>query len=272
MKHPSGMNTTSKKPSSSTANLCLIRHGQSVWNKDNRFTGWVDVELTEKGLIEATQAGQLLTTRLDEKNIQFDQVFTSVLKRSIQTYWNIAKEMDQCWLPTTAAWQLNERHYGALQGLNKQETRDKYGDEQVHIWRRSYSTPPPLLGSQKLGSQKLDSQEVDSQEEDQIPSYFKSQNNDLPTLPLGESLEMTSQRVLPYWESIINPLLSDGQNILIVAHGNSIRALIKEIEGLSDDAITKVEVPTGEPIIYEFSYDLPENRVMISKEVLKKLT
>jgi len=217
--------------------LVLVRHGQSIWNLENRFTGWVDVDLSDKGREEAKAAGQALRAA----GFRFDCAFTSVLKRAIRTCWTILDELDQMYIPVTKDWHLNERHYGALTGLNKAETAQKYGDEQVHIWRRSYATPPPEL----------------SQDDERHPRFDPRYKNLKPSeLPSTESLKITLERVLPYWESAIAPVLRNSESVLIAAHGNSIRALIKHLEQLSDDEIMKVEIATGDPLVYELDDDL----------------
>lgn len=226
-------------------NLVLIRHGQSLWNLENRFTGWTDVDLTDIGKEEARLAGQQL---LAEK-FTFDFVFTSVLKRAIRTMWIILDEMDLMWLPVERAWQLNERHYGALQGLNKAETAAKYGNEQVHIWRRSYATPPPPLSWDDPRHPRFD------------PRYAKV---DPALLPSTESLKMTLERVMPYWNEKIVPRLKAGEKTLIVAHGNSLRALVKYLDQISDEDITELNIPTGIPL----AYALDENLNVISRRYL----
>ncbi|MDP6601003.1 MAG: 2,3-diphosphoglycerate-dependent phosphoglycerate mutase [Phycisphaerales bacterium] len=217
--------------------LVCIRHGQSQWNLENRFTGWVDSDLSERGIAEAIAAGQLLRT----EGYAFDAAYTSVLTRAIRTLWFVLHGVSQCWLPTTKAWQLNERHYGALQGLGKAETAAKYGDDQVHIWRRSYATPPPLLTSD------------DPMFPGNDPRYA-----DVPpdALPIGECLKDTVARVIPYWEDIIHPHVAAGDRIIIAAHGNSLRALVKHLDGISDDDITSLNIPTGVPMVYEFDDDM----------------
>lgn len=215
--------------------LVLCRHGQSDWNLKNLFTGWTDVELTEKGIAEATDAGQLLHS-LD---YEFDIAFTSVLKRAIRTLWIMLDEMDRVWIPVVRDWRLNERHYGALQGLNKGETAEKYGDEQVHIWRRSYAIPPPAL-------------EID---DDRHPSHDKRYAG-IEKLPATESLATTLERVLPCWNDSIVPELKHGRNVLIAAHGNSLRALVKMLDDVSEDEITGFNIPTGVPLAYELDDDL----------------
>jgi len=215
--------------------LVLCRHGQSDWNLKNLFTGWTDVELTEKGITEATDAGQLLKS-LD---YEFDIAFTSVLKRAIRTLWIMLDEMDRIWIPVIRDWRLNERHYGALQGLNKGETAAKYGDEQVHIWRRSYAIPPPAL-------------EID---DERHPVHDKRYAG-IENLPATESLATTLERVLPCWEECIVPELKSGKNVLIAAHGNSLRALVKMLDEISEEEITGFNIPTGVPLAYELDDDL----------------
>ncbi|MCG8441151.1 MAG: 2,3-diphosphoglycerate-dependent phosphoglycerate mutase [Caulobacterales bacterium] len=216
--------------------LALIRHGQSQWNLENRFTGWVDVDLTDKGEAEARNAGRLLR----ETDIAFDLAYTSVQKRAIRTLWLALEEMDRVYLPVEKDYRLNERHYGALTGLNKAETAEKHGEEQVRIWRRSYDTPPPPLDPSDERHPRHD------------PRYAR-----LPpeALPATESLKLTLERVLPYWESDIAPSLRAGRNLLIAAHGNSIRALIKHLFAVSNDDILKVEVPTGDPLLLDLAPD-----------------
>ncbi len=215
--------------------LVLCRHGQSEWNLKNLFTGWKDVDLTEQGIAEARRAGQDLL----QLNIRFDVAYTSVLKRAIRTLWLILDEMDLMWIPVIRAWQLNERHYGALQGLNKAETAAQHGDEQVHIWRRSYDIPPPALA------------EDDERHPQHDPRYAG-----LTDLPGTESLKTTLERVEPYFNSEIAPRLRAGQNVLIAAHGNSLRALVKMLDKVSDEEITGFNIPTGVPIVYELDDDL----------------
>lgn len=218
-------------------NLVLVRHGQSVWNMENRFTGWTDVDLTEQGKEEARWAGRQL---LAEK-FEFDIAFTSVLKRAIRTLWIILDEMDLMYLPYEIAWQLNERHYGALQGLNKAEMTLKYGKEQVHLWRRSYDVPPPPLDWDDPRHPRFD------------PRY---KHVDPKLLPACESLKMTLERVLPYWHEKIAPRLQAGQRVLIVAHGNSLRALVKYLDNISDEEIPELNIPTGIPLAYSLDKDL----------------
>lgn len=218
-----------------TGKLVLCRHGQSDWNLKNLFTGWTDVDLTEKGTAEAIAAGQLLA----ELGYEFDVAYTSVLKRAIRTLWLMVDEMDRMWIPVIRDWRLNERHYGALQGLNKAETAAKYGDEQVHIWRRSYDIPPPDL-------------DVD---DERHPSH-DARYAGVDGLPSTESLATTLDRVAPYWNDVIAPDLRAGKNVLIAAHGNSLRALVKMLDGISDEEITGFNIPTGIPIAYELDADL----------------
>ncbi|KRM55920.1 2,3-diphosphoglycerate-dependent phosphoglycerate mutase [Lacticaseibacillus sharpeae] len=215
------------------AKLVLIRHGQSEWNLENKFTGWHDVNLSEQGVQEAKTAGK----KLKEAGILFDQAYTSVLTRAIKTLHYALEEADQLWIPETKTWRLNERHYGALQGLNKAETAEKYGDEQVHIWRRSYDTLPPLLDPSDPESAAQDRRYADL---------------DPRIVPGGENLKVTLERVIPFWEDEVAPKLLDGKNVIIAAHGNSLRALTKYIENISDADIMDVEMATGEPVVYTF--------------------
>ena len=217
--------------------LVLIRHGQSEWNLENRFTGWEDVDLTEQGLKEAEKAAALLR----EKNFTFDIAFTSYLKRAIRTLWTLLDGLDLMWIPVKSSWRLNERHYGALQGLNKIETTEKHGEEQVYIWRRSYDIPPPALEDDDLRLSIKD------------PRYQLLEGS---VLPKSESLKATVERFLPYWQDTIVPELKLRRKVLICAHGNSLRALIKNIEGISDREIAKLNIPTGIPLVYELNDDL----------------
>jgi len=212
--------------------LVLMRHGESIWNLNNRFTGWTDVDLTEKGIAEARAAG----TMLIEAGFSFDIAYTSVLKRAIRTLWNTLDTMDLMWLPTLNDWRLNERHYGALQGLNKAETAAKYGDEQVMIWRRSYDTPPLSLTPDDPRTSFND------------PRYAQL---DPKQIPLTECLKDTVVRVLPVWNDSITPAIKSGQRVLISAHGNSLRALIKILDGISDQDIVELNIPNGQPLVYE---------------------
>ena len=216
--------------------LVLIRHGESTWNKENRFTGWVDVDLTEQGSNEAHAAGRLLK----EAGFTFDIAYTSVLKRAIRTLWHIQDEMDLMWIPVVHSWRLNERHYGALSGLNKAETALKYGDEQVHIWRRSYDTRPPAMNLEDVRASFAD------------PRYKIARDH----LPLTECLQDTVARVLPVWNESIAPAIKAGKRILIAAHGNSLRALIKYLDNISDDDIVGLNIPNGIPIVYELDAKL----------------
>ena len=215
----------------------FIRHGQSDWNKRNLFTGWTDVDLSPEGEAEARRAGCILR----ENNYQFDLAFTSTLKRAINTLHLVLGELDRLWIPEHKAWQLNERHYGALQGLNKAETAAKYGDEQVHIWRRSYDIQPPALEADDERAPLSD------------PRYSKLAPQELP---LTESLRDTEARVLKYWHSELAPAISSGQRIIVAAHGNSLRALIKYLNDVSPSEIMSFEIPTGVPLVYEFAANL----------------
>ena len=215
----------------------LLRHGESVWNKANRFTGWTDVDLSDNGKAEAKKAGKLLK----KYEFSFDRAYSSVLKRAIRTLWTVLDELNEMWLPTEHDWRLNERHYGALQGLNKAETAARYGEEQVHLWRRSYDVAPPLLELSDEGHPKND------------PRYA---NIPADQLPCGESLKDTLHRLLPYWHSTLAPALNAGQKILIVAHGNSLRALVQYLEQLSNEEILQLNIPTGIPLVYELDEEL----------------
>jgi len=217
--------------------LVLLRHGESTWNRENRFTGWTDVDLSEKGLEEARQAGQLLK----EAGFEFDVAYTSLLKRAIRTLWIVLDELDQMWIPVHRAWELNERHYGALQGLNKAETAAKYGDEQVLVWRRSYDTPPPAL--------EVDDERYPGHD----PRYGELGEMDLP---LAECLKDTVDRFLPYWRDTIAPTVRGGRRTIIAAHGNSLRALVKYLDDVDDEAIVKLNIPTGVPLVYELDQEL----------------
>ncbi|PWW47820.1 2,3-diphosphoglycerate-dependent phosphoglycerate mutase [Melaminivora alkalimesophila] len=217
--------------------LVLIRHGESTWNLENRFTGWTDVELTPTGVEQARNAGRLLRA----EGMEFDQCYTSVLKRATHTLWHCLDAMDRTWLPVAHSWRLNERHYGALQGLNKAETARQYGDEQVHIWRRSYDTPPPALEAGDPRSERGD---------------LRYAGLDPEQIPLTECLKDTVARVLPYWNDTIAPAIRGGQRALIVAHGNSIRALVKYLDGISDADIVGLNIPNGIPLVYELDADL----------------
>ncbi|MGC1548216.1 MAG: 2,3-diphosphoglycerate-dependent phosphoglycerate mutase [Rhodanobacter sp.] len=216
--------------------LVLIRHGQSQWNLENRFSGWADVDLTEQGIAEAREAGLLLK----EAGHRFDVAHTSVLKRAVRTLWHAQDAMEQMWLPVRTDWRLNERHYGALTGLNKSETAAKYGDEQVKVWRRSYDIPPPAL-------------ERSANESLHDPRY---DGLDPACIPDTECLKDTVARVIPYWNEVLAPAIKAGQRVLLVAHGNSIRALVKYLDNISDDAIVELNIPNGVPLVYEFDADL----------------
>ncbi len=221
----------------SAANLVLVRHGQSQWNLENRFTGWIDVPLTKQGEAEAHSAGQ----QIREAGIEFDAAWTSVLKRAIHTLWIILDGLDASWLPVHRDWRLNERHYGGLQGLNKAETAALHGDQQVHIWRRSYDVPPPLLTDDHPEHPRFDRRYR------AVPAQ---------ALPAAESLRLTLERVLPCWESAIAPALQSGQRLLIAAHGNSIRAIVKHLESISDEDIPQLNIPTGMPLAYSLDRDM----------------
>ena len=217
--------------------LVLIRHGESVWNKENRFTGWKDVDLSEKGREEARTAGELLKAQ----GFEFDLAYTSVLKRAIRTLNSILEEMDTLWLPVIKNWRLNERHYGNLQGLNKAETAAKYGDEQVHIWRRSYDIPPPPMDASDARNPRNDRRYNDLSDAE---------------IPLTECLKDTVERFVPYWENEIAPKVRDGKRLIIAAHGNSLRALVKYLDGIADQEIVKLNIPTGVPLVYELNAQL----------------
>lgn len=217
----------------SVKKLVLIRHGESIWNKENRFTGWTDVELSETGVKEAKSAGELLK----KEGFKFDYAYSSVLKRAIHTLWYVLDELDQAWLPVEKSWKLNERHYGALQGLNKAETAQKYGEEQVKLWRRGFAITPPAL--------TLDDERYPGHD-----SRYKHLSRD--ECPVTESLALTIDRVIPYWSSNIKPKVAQGEKVIIAAHGNSLRALVKYLDNISDEAIIDLNIPTGTPLVYEF--------------------
>ncbi|MFV0416547.1 MAG: 2,3-diphosphoglycerate-dependent phosphoglycerate mutase [Chthoniobacterales bacterium] len=217
--------------------LVLLRHGQSEWNKTNRFTGWHDVDLTEQGREEAKSAGELLR----DSGYKFDFAYVSVLKRALRTLWIALDQMDALWIPFEKSWRLNERHYGALQGLNKAETAAQYGDEQVKIWRRSYDTPPPAL------------EKSDERWPGHDPRYA---GVDPALLPLTECLKDTVERFLPYWHESIAPRVKSGEKVIIAAHGNSLRALVKYLEDMSEEEILNLNIPTGVPLVYELDADL----------------
>ena len=217
--------------------LVLLRHGESIWNKENRFTGWTDVDLSKKGVEEARKAGQVLK----ERGYTFDVAFTSVLKRAIRTLWIVLDEMDLMWIPVYRSWRLNERHYGALQGLNKAETAAKYSEEQVLIWRRSYDIRPPSL------------EKTDERYPGNDPIYLEL---DKKNIPLTECLKDTVERFLPYWHEVLAPTIKSGKRVIISAHGNSLRALVKYFDHISDDDIVKLNIPTGIPLVYELDDEL----------------
>jgi 2,3-bisphosphoglycerate-dependent phosphoglycerate mutase len=217
--------------------LVLLRHGESEWNLSNRFTGWTDVDLTETGVAEARDSGRLLR----EEGLSFDLAHTSVLKRAIRTLWLTLDELDQMWIPTSVSWRLNERHYGALQGLNKAETAARFGEEQVRLWRRSYDIPPPPL----------------EPDDERWPGRDPRYADVAPELlPRAESLKDTVARMLPYWHERIAPQVRAGRRVLIAAHGNSLRALVKELDGIDDETIVGLNIPTGVPLVYELDADL----------------
>jgi 2,3-bisphosphoglycerate-dependent phosphoglycerate mutase len=217
--------------------LVFVRHGQSVWNLENRFTGWTDVGLTEQGVAEAHEAGRMLR----EGGYEFDVVYTSVLKRAIQTMWIVIEELELEWLPVHRAWQLNERHYGALQGLNKAEMAEKFGEQQVHQWRRSYDIPPPAL-------------ELNDERHPKFDPRYASLTPD--QLPATESLKITLERVLPYWHDVLAPAIKSGDRVMVVAHGNSLRAIVKYLDKISDEDIPGLNIPTGVPLVYELDGEL----------------
>lgn len=217
--------------------LVLLRHGESIWNKENRFTGWTDVDLSERGMEEAKKAGQLLR----REGYIFDIAFTSVLKRAIRTLWVVLDEMDSMWIPVDINWRLNERHYGALQGLNKSEMAEKFGEEQVLIWRRSYDIPPPELKPEDPRSPAKDA---------------RYKNLDPKDVPLTECLKDTVRRFLPHWHNAISPVIKEDKRVIISAHGNSLRALVKYLDNVSDEEIVKLNIPTGIPLVYELDENL----------------
>lgn len=217
--------------------IVLLRHGESLWNQSNRFTGWTDVGLTEYGARQAREAGRILRA----EGYTFDRAYTSVLKRAIQTLWLALEEMDLMWIPVHRSWRLNERHYGALQGLNKAEIAEKYGESQVKIWRRSYDTPPPALDRS------------DARYPGHDPRYRGLADSELP---LTECLKDTVERFLPYWREEIEPRIRSGERVFIVAHGNSLRALVKYLDRMSDEEIVELNIPTGVPLVYELDEDL----------------
>ncbi len=221
--------------------LVLLRHGESLWNKENRFGGWTDTDLSEKGIVEAEKAGQILKAQ----GYTFDIAFTSVLKRAIRTLWIVLDVMDLMWIPVLRSWRLNERYYGALQGLNKSETAAKLGEEQVLIWRRSYDVQPPA---------------VERSDERYPGNDSRYSGLDAKELPVAESLKDTLQRVLPYWEGTIAPMIKSGKRVIISAHGNSLRALVKHLDNVSDQDILSLNIPTGIPLVYELDGHLKPER------------
>jgi 2,3-bisphosphoglycerate-dependent phosphoglycerate mutase len=228
--------------------LVLVRHGESIWNKENRFTGWTDVDLSEQGVEEAKQSGRIL----HEEGYTFDIAFTSVLKRAIRTLWIILDEMDLMWIPVYRSWRLNERHYGALQGLNKADTAEKFGEEQVLLWRRSYDIQPPSL-----------------EETDERYPGKEARYDDLKAgeVPLTESLKDTVARFLPYWHEVLAPTIQTGKRVVISAHGNSLRALVKYLDNVSDEDILKLNIPTGVPLVYELDAALkPQKSYYLGNE------
>ena len=235
--------------------LILLRHGQSLWNLENKFTGWTDVDLSDHGKLEARKAGQLLKA----EGYSFDVVFTSVLKRAIRTLWIVMDEMDLMWIPVYRSWRLNERHYGALQGLNKRDMAKKYSPEQVQKWRRSYDIRPPDLTQTDSRHPRFD------------PSYAHLKKEELPN---AESLKDTLHRVLPYWHEKIVPNLKEGKKVLISAHGNSLRALVKYLDNISDDEVVGLNIPTGFPLVYELEDDLKtiDHYYLGDEEEIKKTT
>ena len=234
--------------------LVLLRHGESQWNMENRFTGWTDVDLTEKGMSEGRKAGQVLK----ENGFEFDYAFVSVLKRALRTLWLALDEMDQLWIPWERSWRLNERHYGGLQGLNKAETAAKHGEEQVLIWRRSYDIPPPAL------------EKADERYPGKLRVYSEVPENELP---VTESLKDTVARFLPYWHENIAPVIKSGKNVIIAAHGNSLRALVKYLDDMSEEEILKLNIPTGMPLVYELDKELKpiKHYYLGDPEEIKKL-
>jgi 2,3-bisphosphoglycerate-dependent phosphoglycerate mutase len=233
--------------------LVLVRHGESTWNKENRFTGWTDVDLSEKGVQEAHAAGKVLK----DKGFVFDVAYTSVLRRAIRTLWIVLEEMDLMWIPVHHSWRLNERHYGALQGLNKAEMATRYGEQQVHIWRRSYDTQPPAL------------ERTDPRFPGSDPRYQALQSSDIPAT---ECLKDTVARFLPHWHQTIAPAITSGKKVIIAAHGNSLRALVKYLDNISDDNIVGLNIPTGMPLVYELDAQLKPLRsyYLGDEEAVKK--
>jgi 2,3-bisphosphoglycerate-dependent phosphoglycerate mutase len=238
-----------------TTKIVFLRHGESLWNREGKFTGWTDVDLSEQGIAEARQAGHLLRAA----GFTFDQAHTSVLRRAIQTLWIALEELDQMWIPVYRTWRLNERHYGALQGLNKKETAKEFGEKQVHQWRRSYSIFPPALAWDDERHPRFD------------PRYAQLAENELPA---SESLKATLERVMPYWHETIIPQLQAGQKLLIAAHGNSLRALVKYLDDISDEDIPGLNIPTGYPLVYELDDQLKaiEHHYLGDQEEISKAT
>jgi len=234
--------------------LVLIRHGESQWNMENRFTGWTDVPLSEKGVAEAIKAGKLLK----EKGFNFELAYTSYLKRAIKTLWLVLEEMDMMWIPVKKSWRLNEKHYGSLQGLNKAETAEKYGDEQVHIWRRSYDIPPAPLSADDPRNPRFD------------PRYQELAPNELP---VTEALKDTVNRIVPYWENEIAKSFERHNEIIVAAHGNSLRGIVKYLKNVSDNDIVNLNLPTGVPYVFEFDDDLKlkQDYFLGDPEEIKKL-
>lgn len=234
--------------------LVLLRHGESIWNKENRFTGWTDVDLTEKGVEEAIESGRTMK----EKGFKFDLAFTSYLRRAIKTLWLALEEMDQMWIPVYKSWRLNEKHYGTLQGLNKAETAEKYGDEQVHKWRRSFDVPPAPIP-----------------EDDERHPRHDEKYNEIPRgeLPATEALKNTIERMLPYWEDRIKPALAKHDQVLVAAHGNSLRGIVKYLKKMTEEEIIKFNIPTGIPYVFEFDDDLNllKDEFIGDPETIKKL-
>jgi len=235
--------------------LVLLRHGESEWNKQNRFTGWTDVDLSVQGVIEADEAGNILK----ENNYTFDIAYTSLLKRGIRTLWIVLDKMDLMWIPVFRSWRLNERHYGALQGLYKSKLAAELGEEQILIWRRSYDTPPPALNTSDPRYPGNDERYKDLESKD---------------IPLTECLKDTVERFLPYWQDTIAPTIRSGKNVIISAHGNSLRALVKYLDNMSEDEIVKLDIPTGIPLIYELDDDLKpiQHYYLGDPEAVKKAT
>ncbi len=233
--------------------LVLLRHGESTWNKENRFTGWTDVDLSDKGVQEAIAGGKTMK----DAGLVFDVAYTSVLKRAVKTLWLALEQMDLMWIPIHNTWRLNERHYGALQGLNKAETAERHGMEQTHIWRRSYDVPPPALTAD------------DPRHPSHDPRYASVSAADLP---LTECLKDTVERFLPYWHEVVAPAVKSGQRVIIAAHGNSLRALIKYLDNIPDSDIVELNVPTGIPLVYELDDDLKPIRhyYLGDQEAIKK--